>query len=232
MTAFAASTHDMVSTYDRLSRSYDTLHRRWLRYAGGEAQSALEATVRASMTVRTTLLDAGCGTGAFARRLLAEGARADQLSLLDPSRGMLRRCDDIPCIKVHGRLEALPFADDAFDILTCAWALETVPNVRLAVQEMCRVLRPGGILALAFCAQRPCRGALDRMMTASLERRGTGRFLRVDDVADAIRLNGEITVRLVPLVGPVAMLVARKAALPSALGAVAHVQRMTVETTS
>lgn len=232
MTAFAGSTVDMVSTYDRLSRSYDTLHRRWLRYAGGEAQSALEATVRASMTTRTKLLDAGCGTGAFARRLIAEGARPDQISLLDPSRGMLWRCDDLPCLKVHGRLEDMPFADETFDILTCAWALETVQDVPLAVEEMCRVLCPGGTLALAFCAQRPCRGALDRMMTASLERRGTGRFLNVDDVADAIRVNGNLSVRSVPLVGPVAMLVARKTALSNAPAAGEHVQRMTAETIS
>jgi ubiquinone/menaquinone biosynthesis C-methylase UbiE len=40
----------------------------------------------------------------------------------------------------------LPFADEAFDAVTCLEALEFFPNDTVALQEMIRVLSPGGAL--------------------------------------------------------------------------------------
>lgn len=40
----------------------------------------------------------------------------------------------------------LPFADNTFDAVTCVEALEFLANPRHALQEMSRVLRPGGVL--------------------------------------------------------------------------------------
>ena len=47
---------------------------------------------------------------------------------------------------------ALPFADDSFD---CAWTMSTLmhlegPEMDVAVQELTRVVRPGGLLALGM----------------------------------------------------------------------------------
>lgn len=212
MTIFAAPTGDLVSIYDQMAPSYDAAHDRWLRYAGGEAQAALEAVVRVSMTPQARLLDAGCGTGAFARRLLAEGHAAENLTLLDPSEAMLRRCGDMPCERVRGRLEDIPFQDEAFDIVLCAWALETVGQRRRAICEMCRVLRPGGLLCLAFCAQKPPRGPLCWIVSRALSLRGRGRFLPVEGVRSLIEAQDGFQTRVVPLAGPAAVVVARKAA--------------------
>src|SRR4051794_11321990 len=44
--------------------------------------------------------------------------------------------------------EQLPFADNAFDLVTCIETLEHIRDVQLALSEMRRVLRPGGRLAL------------------------------------------------------------------------------------
>ncbi|MEL6209040.1 MAG: methyltransferase domain-containing protein, partial [Pseudomonadota bacterium] len=109
--SLALSHPDAVSLYDRLAPRYDRLHRRWLKHAGGEAQVALEAAVRALASPTTNLLDAGCGTGAFARALIAEGVVSERVTLLDPSEEMLARCADIPANRMNGRLEALPFRD-------------------------------------------------------------------------------------------------------------------------
>lgn len=129
MTAIhAAFGEDMVRTSDDIAPAYDHLHRRWLRLAGGEAQAALEAAVRMAMTPSATLLDAGCGTGQFARRLLADGVAPQQITLADPSQAMLARCADLPVRRSLSRLEDLPFQDGAYAIVTCAWALETVPD--------------------------------------------------------------------------------------------------------
>ncbi|MEV6846516.1 class I SAM-dependent methyltransferase [Actinoplanes sp. NPDC051411] len=45
-------------------------------------------------------------------------------------------------------VEALPFDDGAFDTVVCTLAMCAVPDERTALLEMCRVLRPGGLLLL------------------------------------------------------------------------------------
>lgn len=201
---------DLANQYDRLAPNYDKLHRRWLRHAGGEAQAALEAAVRALAMSDTTLLDAGCGTGILARALIAEGMSPAGMTLLDPSDAMLTRCADIPAAKVKGRLESLPFEDKEFDIVTCAWALETVPLQNLALRELCRVVRPGGVLCLTFCADMPAGGFTDCVMRQALSWRGTGQFLSREHVIQKIGCSGEFEVRSVPSRGPAATLLARR----------------------
>lgn len=210
----ALSRPESASLYDRLAPRYDRLHQRWLRHAGGEAQVALEAAVRALTTPATNLLDAGCGTGAFARALSADGASPARVTLLDPSEAMLSRCSDLSARRVKGRLEALPFTDGEFDMVTCAWALETVLDLRTAVSELCRVVRPGGILCLIFCAEAPA-GALGAwLLRQAILWRGTGQFLSRTVVCEAIRANGPFEVRAIPNRGPAAALVARRAVAP------------------
>lgn len=199
-----------IEQYERLAPRYDRLHHRWLRHAGGEAQAALEALVRALTTPEKSLLDAGCGTGHLARALIAEGMSPKAMTLLDPSEAMLARCADIPALKVKGNLEALPFSDSAFDIVTCVWALETVPNLELALSELCRVVRPGGVLCLAFCADMPARGLADRLMRKALLYRGTGKFLCRDQVIQSIESIDGFKVHTIPSNGPAATLLAKR----------------------
>lgn len=201
---------DATGVYDRLASNYDRQHRRWLKHAGGEAQVALEATVRALLSPDTSLLDAGCGTGAFARTLVSERISPAHVTLLDPSGAMLARCADVPARQVRGRLEDLPFDDCEFDIVTCAWALETVPNSDVAIGELCRVVRPGGILCLIFCAKAPARNSAAWLMRQAIKWRGTGRFLSRQHVVQAIENVGGFDVRTVPNKGPAAALIARR----------------------
>ena len=206
----SATQYDLVDLYDRLAPRYDTLHRRWLKHAGGEAQAALEAAARALITPRSKLLDAGCGTGSFARKLIAEGVSPDRITLLDPSQAMLSLCDDMTAPRIKGRLEAIPFDDGEFDIVTCAWALETVPSPATALRELCRVVRPGGVLCLAFCANTPASSMTGWLMRQALTRRNTGRFLDRQFVASSIEELGCFETRLLPCSGPVAALIGRR----------------------
>ena len=201
---------DAVDLYDKLAPRYDKLHHRWLRHAGGEAQAALEGLVRALATPNSRLLDAGCGTGNLARRLIAEGMPPNLMTLLDPSAAMLARCADIPVPKIQGRLESLPFEDGTFDLVTCAWALETVPDPHLALSELCRVVRAGGALCLAFCADEPARGLADSLMRQALLFRGTGRFMSRSRLMQAIERFENFEVRAIPSHGPASTLLARR----------------------
>lgn len=92
------------------------------------------------------LLDAGCGKGRYARVLLEQNPQA-RLTGLDISEQMLRSVP--PGIgKVSGVLTELPFPDGSFDGVYATESLEHAVNIERAISEMCRILRPGGKLAI------------------------------------------------------------------------------------
>lgn len=93
-------------------------------------------------------LDAGCGTGFQAAVLVSLGYRTHGL---DVSAGLLaaarRRRGSIALAR--GNIEALPYDEATFDAVTCCGStLSFVEAPRVAVAEIGRVLRPGGLLLL------------------------------------------------------------------------------------
>jgi SAM-dependent methyltransferase len=91
-------------------------------------------------------LDVGCGTGALAARLAADGY--DMVGV-DPSGGMLevlrRRAPQVRA-KVASGTE-LPFDDGTFDLVYCVAVMHHIADpgdVRTTLGEMVRVARPGG----------------------------------------------------------------------------------------
>ena len=91
------------------------------------------------------LLDVGCGIGAIMeaatqRGWTATGADVSQ-AVVDGCLGRGLNCNRI----VDG---LLPFPDTSFDIVTAWSVIEHVSDVRDALSEWRRVLKPGGILAL------------------------------------------------------------------------------------
>ncbi|MBM3276308.1 MAG: class I SAM-dependent methyltransferase [Candidatus Sericytochromatia bacterium] len=95
---------------------------------------------------RKRVLDVGCGKGRFARVLQAEHAGA-RIWGLDISVEMLRF---VPAgIRVSaGLMTALPFADDCFDAAYAVESLEHAVEIERAVSEICRVVKPGGRIAI------------------------------------------------------------------------------------
>lgn len=53
-----------------------------------------------------------------------------------------------PVAMQHVDLQALPFANNSFDLILCSHVLGHVPDDRKALRELCRVLRPQGVLLL------------------------------------------------------------------------------------
>jgi len=88
------------------------------------------------------VLDLCCGTGRVARALVRRGARVVGIDL---SRGMLARAGG--CARVQGEAERLPLADGSCDAATVAWGLRNARDRRLALDELARVVRPGGRIA-------------------------------------------------------------------------------------
>lgn len=98
------------------------------------------------------VLDVASGTGLVARELVRKNLR---VVAFDQSPAMLRRGRNAAVAAgmgdrirhVLGQAQALPFADEAFDALTFTYLLRYVDDPGATLQELARVIRPGGVMA-------------------------------------------------------------------------------------
>lgn len=110
---------------------------------GRDPVEVAAAVVRA--TGARAVLEVGCGTGAFAERLVADNPHATVIATdtsarlveLTAARGVDARVADV---------QDLPFADASFDLVAAMWMLYHVPDLDRGLAEIRRVLRPGGRL--------------------------------------------------------------------------------------
>lgn len=92
------------------------------------------------------ILDAGCGKGRFARVLLDRHPQA-RIHAFDLAEAMLRF---VPggIVRCAGSLTSLPFAPESFDCAYATESLEHAVDIETAVAELCRVVNPGGRIAI------------------------------------------------------------------------------------
>ena len=102
-------------------------------------------------------LDLATGTGDIAFALAAHGARAVGLDItLRMIELAKRKADVAPAGSgmaqfLVGDMLALPFPPGSFDVVTTGYGLRNVPNLSTAIDEIGRVLTPGGqVLSLDF----------------------------------------------------------------------------------
>jgi demethylmenaquinone methyltransferase / 2-methoxy-6-polyprenyl-1,4-benzoquinol methylase len=103
-------------------------------------------------------LDLAAGTGDIAFAVAARGAktigldithRMLQLARLRSSGASARLALEIPWI--NGDMVALPFKNASFTLVTTGYGLRNVPDLTAAIDEIARVLKPGGrLLSLDF----------------------------------------------------------------------------------
>ncbi|HTS27150.1 MAG TPA: class I SAM-dependent methyltransferase [Bryobacteraceae bacterium] len=92
------------------------------------------------------VLDVGCGKGRFAR-IFIEQEPAAEIWGLDISEEMLRFVPQ-PIRTRQGSMTDLPFADGFFDGAYATESLEHAVEIDKAVSEICRVVKPGGRIAI------------------------------------------------------------------------------------
>jgi SAM-dependent methyltransferase len=190
--------------YDRISRSYDQTRRPvgidLILYSLSRFGRPLE---------ETTMLDAGCGTGAFAEAL---SPHLERIHALDHSQGMLRAAAaKEPEGKVdflRGSIAALPLQDGAVDAILNTLVLHHLkddadagfPAHAQAIGEFARVLKPGGVLAIGLCTREQLQGGF---WFAHLIPEAVAALIRftipLDRLTQLLRANGfEVQDSLVP----------------------------------
>jgi len=103
---------------------------------------------------RPRVLDVATGTGRLPQTLLGQPGFDGQVLGLDLSAKMLRVAEQHQALQTErvGLVVAsavpLPMADDQFEAVTCLEALEFFADGQVALNEMVRVLRPGGWLLI------------------------------------------------------------------------------------
>jgi len=128
------------------------LRRQYARFAGrydeafAERQRPkIEALAAALPTpIPTPALDLGAGTGLAARIL------GVPFVAVDASRAMLEKGTGS---RIQAAFSALPFPDDTFALVWCVTAITEFVDPRPALEEIARVCRPGGHLALTLLKQ-------------------------------------------------------------------------------
>ncbi|MFL6129943.1 MAG: class I SAM-dependent methyltransferase [Mycobacteriales bacterium] len=131
-------------------RQYEAMTDEWWRPYGAFAMLRWIAAARATLLPPAprpgaVLVDLGCGAGLFAPHAARLGYRPVGVDLVDSS---LRLAAEHGVRVVRGDVQRLPLADGVADAVSAGEILEHVPDLRAAVGEACRVLRPGGTLVL------------------------------------------------------------------------------------
>jgi demethylmenaquinone methyltransferase/2-methoxy-6-polyprenyl-1,4-benzoquinol methylase len=136
----------LPSHYDRLSS--------WLSF--GQDPRWRRALVTAlAPAPGARVLDVATGTGMVAAELLARCGDCSVVGV-DQSEQMLgaaraRFAGDRRVELLQGEAEALPFAEESFDLLTFTYLLRYVEDPAATLRELARVVRPGGrVCSLEF----------------------------------------------------------------------------------
>jgi SAM-dependent methyltransferase len=114
----------------------------WALSEDQQIPSYEEALARVGLEQDQIVLDIGCGAGAFLRLVAARGARPFGLdasnALIDLARKRVPDAD----LRV-GEMEALPYEDDTFDLVTGFTSFFFAHDIVAALREAGRVAKPG-----------------------------------------------------------------------------------------
>jgi demethylmenaquinone methyltransferase/2-methoxy-6-polyprenyl-1,4-benzoquinol methylase len=133
--------HSVASNYDLMNDLMSMgLHRIWKMFT----------IASANVLPGQKVLDIAGGTGDLAQAFSKKAGKSGEFWLSDINSSMLKVGRDrlmdqgtiIPCAQLDA--EHIPFGNNHFDLVTVSFGLRNMTHKEIALQEMCRVTKPGG----------------------------------------------------------------------------------------
>ncbi|MDB9309966.1 class I SAM-dependent methyltransferase [Aphanizomenon sp. CS-733/32] len=128
---------------------YDGISRLAAVTVGGEPRFRQLALQNLKLQSDTQILDLCCGSGQVTRFLVNF---SENVTGLDASPLSIKRCqENVPnATYIKAFAEDMPFADNSFDVVHTSAALHEMQSeqLRKIIQEVYRVLKPGGVFTL------------------------------------------------------------------------------------
>jgi SAM-dependent methyltransferase len=152
---------------------------------------------RGRVGVGSCIVDLGAGTGKLTRLLVGHGARVLAVEPIPEMRAGLEAV--VPQAEVvAGTAESIPLGSGTADLLICGQSFHWFANER-AVDEIARVLKPGGELVLVWNT-RDSTDPLQQQLAALIDRfrgetpsQSTGAWRAVMDSSAVFVADGELT---------------------------------------
>lgn len=131
----------MAYDFDKIARTYDRLNRvmtlgldrRWRR--------------RAVRDLHGNVLDVACGTGDMVQELQKRGCLVTGVDLSEEMLTIAKSKAPTATYMIADA-EHLPFENDCFDAVTCAFGVRNFVHLEQGLGEMLRVLKPGGRMVI------------------------------------------------------------------------------------
>ncbi|EHJ08275.1 demethylmenaquinone methyltransferase [Staphylococcus simiae] len=151
-----ANKEQVHRVFQNISNKYDRLN----NIISFEQHKVWRKRVMKEMNVQkgASALDVCCGTADWTIALSKAVGPFGEVTGLDFSENMLavgkEKTADMENVKlVHGDAMDLPFEDNSFDYVTIGFGLRNVPEYLVALKEMNRVLKPGGMVVCLETSQ-------------------------------------------------------------------------------
>jgi ubiquinone/menaquinone biosynthesis C-methylase UbiE len=134
-------------SFDRVATDYERT-----RPLPSEVADAVATYIVGLVGADEWILDAGCGTGRFTRALAKRSPRIVGADVSPEMLAELRRLQDgLPQpVLVTTDLRTLPFPEGQFSAVLAVHVLHLIADWQQALDEMWRVLAPGGVLLLGY----------------------------------------------------------------------------------
>ncbi len=125
------------------------------------------------------LLEIGCGLGTDLLQFARGGAQVTGVDLTPASIELVRKRFALYNLPVRAQVadaERLPFSDNSFDVVYSFGVLHHTPNTQQAIDEVFRVLKPGGRIIIMLYHRRSMHVRLGTIYALLANKfRGTGR---------------------------------------------------------
>jgi demethylmenaquinone methyltransferase/2-methoxy-6-polyprenyl-1,4-benzoquinol methylase len=147
-----AKQNEIISIFDSIAQGYDYMNS--LMTIGLDKHWRRLAVKKAEVKRGSTCLDLCCGTSKLTRELARSAGPEGRVVGVDLSREMLAKAaDNLRNFKFRANIKLiradaadLPFADNFFDCAVIGWGLRNIADISSALEEMIRVVKPGGKL--------------------------------------------------------------------------------------